>query len=327
MKAVKTVCLIVATLMLAGGCAKKMKEAPAVAPTPVAGAEKREKRDALPPSPEEMKTVDRAAGEASPAGGEGGRESAPIKNATEVPGMNVPAADVADIAGELKLIKTASLRCEVADVDRGFEDVAKIAKAERGIVVGTSRATADEGYAYGAVTIKVTPERYDETIRALRKVGRLLEENSSTQDVTAEYVDVQARLNNAEATRDRYLTILKEKSASVHDILEVEGQLERVTEKIELYKGQIRLLDTQIGLSTITVNLEEPHATLPGGYSFGKALKDALRIAIRIAIFMVQAAIVLLPFVILLGILLLVVRFIIWFVQRRQRKVKEAATA
>ena len=123
-------------------------------------------------------------------------EGVPVTKALEVPSM-VPEADAAEIAGNLKLIKTATVSCEVSKLDEGFDEVYKIAQAQRGIVVGTTRNVHEEGYAYGSVTIKVAPERYDETIRALRKVGRLLSENSTTEDVTAEYVDLEARLANA----------------------------------------------------------------------------------------------------------------------------------
>lgn len=264
----------------------------------------------------------------APAGERGGGSGGEaVPDATKVSGLTteVPAADAAEIAGELKLVKTATLKCEVADVDKGFEEVEKIAKSEHGIVVGTSRSTAHEGYAYGTITVKVVPARYDETVKALRKVGRLLEENSSTEDVTAEYVDVDARLKNAEVARDRYLNILETRSATVPDILAVEAELTRITEKIESLKGQMRVLESRIGLSTITVQLEEPHATMPGGYSFGKAMREAFRLCIRITIFIIQAVIVLLPFLVLLIIILLLIRLIVWFFQRRKRKTLEAA--
>jgi hypothetical protein len=251
-------------------------------------------------------------------GGEGGSEAP-----TEIGG--VPTASAEELGADMKLIKTASLTCEVEDVDAGFEEVHAVAKAEKALVVGTTRSSADEGYDVGSVTIKVHPSKYEETMKALRKIGLLIEENSSTSDVTQEYYDLSARLDNAEATRARYLEILATRTGTVHDILEVEREIERVTENIEVLKGQLRYLDSQVGLSTITVYLEEPHTTVPTGYSFGKAVKDAFRIAIRICIFLVQAVIVLLPFVIILIIIVLIIRLVVWIFQRRRRRAKAAA--
>jgi len=194
------------------------------------------------------------------------------------------------------------------------------------MVVGTSRDVADQGYSYGSVTIKVHPLKYDETMRALRKIGRLLEENSTTEDVTQEYTDLQARLDNGEATHARYLEILATRAGTVHDVLEVEREIERVTEKVERLKGQMRYLDSRIGLSTITVHLEEPHAAVPTVYNLGKAIKNAFRVAARICIFLIQAAIVLLPFIAILIVLVLIVRLVVWYLQRRKRKAKQAVT-
>lgn len=307
-------------LVLAVGCAKKAEKAPVSSEKEF--YEEGVAPEAAPPAPAEDFKRKTAEGGMLPtstdaAGTERGAPGEVLRG--------VPEADAADVVGELKLIKTADIMCEVDDVDKGFEEVYAIAAAERALVVGTNRAVAEESYVFGSVTLKVHPSKYDETVRALRGIGRLQSESSTTEDVTQEYVDVQARLENAEATRGRYLEILAKRTGAVHDVLEVEREIERVTENIERFKGQIRYFDSQIGLSTITVHLEEPHAAVPTGYSFGKAVKDAFRIAIRICIFLVQAVIVLLPFVIILIILILVIRLLIWVVQRRRRKAKQAA--
>jgi len=308
-------------VIFAFGCAKKAeestfaeKESPYLADEPAEEA---------PAAPEPMKSKKMDTSSADERGGAAGAEEV---TAPDVLGEGVPEASAAELGRELKLIKTADLTTEVEDVDDGFEEVYAVARAEKALVVGTTRSVADEGYSYGSVTVKVDPSKYDETMKALRQVGKLLSENSTTEDVTQEYVDLGARLENAEKTRDRYLEILATRTGAVHDVLEVEREIERVTENVERLKGQLRYLDSQIGLSTITVNLEEPHGAVPTGYNFGKAIKDALRIALRICIFLIQAVIVLMPFIIILVILVLIIRFIVWFWRRRRRKAKKAAT-
>ncbi len=307
------------TIVLVIGCAKQAEEAPLVGEKEL--YEEKAAPEAAPTAPGEDLKYKRTEGEM------------PAREATDAAeGERADLADVlggvaeaVDIAGELKLIKTAGLTCEIDDVDEGFEQVYAVAAAERALVVGTNRAVAEEGYVFGSVTLKVHPSKFDETVRALREIGRLLSESSTTEDVTQEYVDVQARLENAEATRARYLEILAIRAGTVPDILEVEREIERVTENIERFKGQLRYFDAQIGLSTITIHFEQPHAAVPTGYSFGKAVKDAFRIAVRICIFLVQAVIVLLPFIIVLIIFVLVIRLIVWSIQRRRRKAKQAA--
>ncbi len=308
----------VLAMALAVGCAKKAEKAPPV------GEEsyKEAAPEAAPTSPGEAGELGRAAGErpvAEEVGDAAEKEAGGVAAVLEN-----PPSDAAAVAGELKLIKTAEITCEIADVDEGFEKVYAIAAAEKAVVVGTTRSVAEEGYAFGSVTLKVHPSKFDETVRAMRDVGRPMSETTTTEDVTQDYVDLQARLENAEATRARYLEILASRAGTVPEILEVEREIERVTENIERLKGQLRYLNTRIGLSTVTVQLEEPHAAVPTGYSFGKAIKDAFRIAVRICIFLVQAVIVLLPFVIILIILIIIIRFVVWYFQRRRRKVKQA---
>jgi hypothetical protein len=308
----------VVAMALAFGCAKKAEEAPPA----VEESYEEAAPEAAPASPGEGFELGRAAGEKPMAKGATDAAEGGVGDVAAV--LENPPSDAAAIAGELKLIKTADMTCEIANVDEGFDKVYAIAAAERAIVIGTTRSVAEEGYALGSVTLKVHPSKFDETVRAMRDVGRPMSETTATEDVTQDYVDLQARLENAEATRARYLEILASRAGTVPEILEVEREIERVTENVERLKGQLRYFDSRIGLSTITVRLEEPHAAVPTGYSFGKAIKDAFRIAVRICIFLVQAVIVLLPFVIILIILVLIIRLVVWYFQRRRRKVKQA---
>lgn len=313
------IALLALFVILAFGCAKKA-EKPALTEKEAPYVADEYAEEAPAPEPMKGKKMDTAMGEER---GVGGTEE---RTTTDVLATGVPEAEAAELGAELKLIKTADLTTEVDDIDAGFEEVYAVARAEKALVVGTTRAVADEGYTHGSVTIKVDPLKFDETMKELRNVGKLLSEVSTTEDVTQEYYDVTARLENAERTHDRYLEILATRTGTVHDVLEVEREIERVTENVERLKGQMRYLESQIGLSTITVYLEEPHAAVPTGYNFGKAVKDAFRIALRICIFLIQAVIVLMPFIIILVILVLIIRFIVWFWRRRRRKVKRAAT-
>jgi hypothetical protein len=311
--------IVVLTLGLAFtfACAKKAAEAPAAAEEGEPSVEEVTPAKGL----EFKKAENLPAREAAPASGGVGLGAAEGAGLLEAAVEGGPPK-----APEQKLIKTAELTCEVEEIDKGFEKVYAVAKAERAIVAGTTRDVAEQGYSYGSVTLKVVPSRYDETMRALRKVGRLLEENSTTEDVTREYADLRARLDNAEAARARYLEILATRAGTVGEVLEVEREIERVTENVERLKGEMRYLDSRIGLSTITVYLEEPHAAVPTVYNLGKAIKKAFRVAARICIFLVQAVIVLLPFIVILVVLVLIVRLIVWYLQRRKRKAKQAVT-
>ena len=86
--------------------------------------------------------------------------------------------------------------------------------------------------------------------------------SESTEDVTADYVDVEARLNSLEAQRQR-LEELRAQAGNLEDLLAIENQLTQVQYQIESYTGQKRVLDDQITYSTVNVYLDEVKVLLP----------------------------------------------------------------
>ena len=101
------------------------------------------------------------------------------------------------------------------------------------------------------IVIRVPRDRFDEAIARIEKLGDVTHRDIKAQDVTDEFVDLQARLKNAYAIRDRLTDLLSR--AAVKDALEIEKELGRVTEEIERMEGKLKLLRDQIAFSTITV--------------------------------------------------------------------------
>jgi len=97
-------------------------------------------------------------------------------------------------------------------------------------------------------------------------------------DVTEEYIDLVARLNNSKAVEARLLALL-EKAKTVEDILKVEGQLRIVREEIERLTAKLRYLENRIEYSTITVEFtgpkEKPEIEWPT-FEFLQAVADGL---------------------------------------------------
>jgi hypothetical protein len=77
----------------------------------------------------------------------------------------------------------------------------------------------------------------------------------NVRDVTEQFADLEIRLKNAEAVRERLQALLA-KAAKIEDALAVERELERITQTIEQMKGRLRLLGELIAFSTITVNFQ-----------------------------------------------------------------------
>jgi hypothetical protein len=89
------------------------------------------------------------------------------------------------------------------------------------------------------------------------KLGKVLSKQEKGEDVTEEYVDLQARIRNLKREEEAFLVVLG-KARRVPDILAVEAQLSRVRGEIEQAVGRAKYLANQVALSTITVRLAEP---------------------------------------------------------------------
>lgn len=105
-----------------------------------------------------------------------------------------------------------------------------------------------------SVTLRVPSTHFREAMRELEKLGAVQSRNVAAEDVTEEFHDLDVRLRSLQATRKR-LEELLQKAANIHDVLEVEEQLARVTGEIDRIEGRIRFLQSHAALSTITVTL------------------------------------------------------------------------
>jgi hypothetical protein len=135
-------------------------------------------------------------------------------------------------------------------------------------------------------------------------MGKVQNEHISGNDVSAQYVDLQARLGNEEAQRDAMLALLQ-RAQTVADIIAVQNQLGQITGQIEQLKGQIAYIDHNTAYSTVTVDLAEagaPVQTSPqDNWGFVTALSDAAHNFVATLNYLVTGLGAVGPVVILLG--------------------------
>lgn len=149
------------------------------------------------------------------------------------------------------IIYTAKLTLAVYQVEAALNVVERIAKDQGGFLA----TRADR-----SITIRVPREKFESTVAAIEKTGDVLHRDVQAQDVTEEFVDLEIRIKNARAMRER-LTKLLEK-APVKEALEIEKELGRVTEELERLEGRLKLLRDRIAYSTITVEYNGRGATI-----------------------------------------------------------------
>ena len=150
------------------------------------------------------------------------------------------------------IVRTVDMALVVTDVPKSLDAVDSLAQELGGWVLQSSRNQIHRGF----MAIRVPAERVDEAIARLRGLAHEVKsENSTSRDVTDEYVDNQARLKNLQATEVQLLKLM-ERTAKVEELLEVQRELTNVQGEIERLQGRIKLLEETSAFSLINVNLE-----------------------------------------------------------------------
>ncbi len=162
----------------------------------------------------------------------------------------------AAIGGPL-IVRTGQLNLEVADLEEALA-AAEAAVAAAGGYVAASERAGDAERATASVTYRVPAERWESTLTALRAVGEtVLGEQTSSEEVTSQVVDLGARLANLRATEAALQEIMT-KATKIPDVLEVQAQLSAVRQEIEQLTAQKVSLEARAALGTLTVGFALP---------------------------------------------------------------------
>ena len=157
------------------------------------------------------------------------------------------------------IVRTGQLNLEVAVLDDALAAAERAVTAAGGYVAASQRQGDDEN-AGAMVTFRIPVERWEATLAALRKVGaKVLLEQTGSEEVTSQVVDLGARLVNLRATESALQAIMA-KATKIPDILEVQAQLTGVREEIEQLTAQKQSLEERAALATLTVGFSLPPA-------------------------------------------------------------------
>jgi len=161
-------------------------------------------------------------------------------------------------AAEQMIIRTVNLTMTVEDTEKTLEELQSLVKGYEGYVADLNKWFVND-QPYARVTVRVPSAVLDEALGLIRKMAiRVDSENSSAQDVTEEYVDLQARLRNLEATEKELLALLtevRENRGKAEEILAVYRELTQIREQIESLKGRQQYLERMTALATIQLEI------------------------------------------------------------------------
>jgi hypothetical protein len=224
------------------------------------------------------------------------------------------------------IIKNGEITLLVADTDRAVDQATSVAVDTGGYIVA-AKTWLQDGFKYAQMTMGVPVDQFEVAQRRLRGLAvQVLNDTASGQDVSDEYVDLQSRLTNLEATAARIREFLAD-AKTVEEALKVNAQLTEVENEIEQIKGRMNYLKDRSAFSTLVVTLEPQRPTptptptptpavwLPGKTveAAGDTLGGLLRGLVDTAIWL---GIVVLPFMI--PVLALIA--IVMYFNRRKKK-------
>lgn len=231
-----------------------------------------------------------------------------------------------------EIITTAQVQLRVAEVQAAADEIAALAAAHGGYVesadIGSREGQTDASMpappsepGSGWISIRIAADDLDEVLTALGDDGEVLRSSVSRQDVTSTAIDLRARIDAAQASVTR-LTELMAKSRSVGDLIAAESALSERQALLESYQQQLKSLDEQVALSTVTVQLtERTTATEADPAGFGDGLLAGWNGLIVTLNGLVIALGFLLPWLVIAGAALLM----FWLIRRRRRAARTAS--
>jgi Domain of unknown function (DUF4349) len=269
------------------------------------------------------------AGPAAPRGGPDVYQTSTETGGTEAGiGGAVPEPAPPAAGDELKapenvgpmIVQTASLTVLATNYVEASAAIEKLAAAHGGYVEKLD-AKAQTGNARElTASLRIPAKQLDGFLADVRKLGHVEEETRSNQEVSDQYVDLQARLKSARATEQRLIELLGTRTGKLQDVLEAERELARIRGEIESMQGQSALLVHRVNYATVQVDLNEEYRQVlgSGAISTGTKIRNA---AVEGFTNLQEGAVALLVFVFAVGPSLLFWLAILlvpgWFVWKR----------
>jgi hypothetical protein len=187
-----------------------------------------------------------------------------VRSAAQESGRRAVAGDqLVNLNGGVMIARTAELILTTNEFDKARSALEDILKRHNGYVGQLNvNAPPSAGRTLDA-TLRIPAAQRDTAIAEIKKLGRVEAESQTGEEVTAQYVDLEARLSNARNTEQRLTEVLRERTGKLADVLAVEEAISRVRGEIEQMEAEKKTLTTRVEFLTLVVRLtEDYHAQL-----------------------------------------------------------------
>jgi hypothetical protein len=193
------------------------------------------------------------------------------------PGDNLPTSTTVTAGSDRKIIYTATIQLVAEDFAATGEKVVSLVKQFDGYVADSNLLGASGHNRRASWKIRVPIARFDEFIASAKALGELTSANTTSQDVSEEYVDVDARIRNKTKEEERLLKLLEDRPGKLEDVIAIERELSRVREDLERMQGRMRVLADRTSLTTVQLEVAEVHNYVPAeAPTFATRIRRAL---------------------------------------------------
>ena len=159
-------------------------------------------------------------------------------------------------SNQRKLIKNGTISFETNDIEKTGKEIEKLYQEFNGYIASENHFNYGERFQHEQ-EIRIPSQNFDPFIQKLEQLGSKVEnKNISTQDVTEEFIDVEARLKTKKDLEARYRELLKF-AKKVDEMLSIENQIGNVRAEIESMEGRLNYLKNQVAFSTIKITYYE----------------------------------------------------------------------
>jgi hypothetical protein len=203
--------------------------------------------------------------------GGGGEQQAAADAAPGSSDDRASAVLTAEVGDRIVRDGTMRIRVDEDAFDGAFDRLVQTADRFGGTVLSSDASTADDGSTSGTVTVRVPAADFDDLLVAAGRIGEVEQRSITSQDVSDEYVDLEARLRHNQAQERFYLSLL-DRAEDVDDAIAVQQQVAGIQQTIEQIEGRLRFLDERTSYSRLTVELFEAG----GAFQTGSAPQPSL---------------------------------------------------
>ena len=253
----------------------------------------------------------------------------------EAPAEENTAAEAGEVQDNRKLIKNVDMNVETEDFEKLIANVESKINTLGGYAenkkIGGRSYNSEAGNRYASITARIPSDRLEEFVSAVAKQSNVTSKNESVNDVTLQYVDMEAHRDSLRTEQERLNELLAQ-AEDLETIIALEERLTEVRYQLESYESQLRSMDNQVDYSTVYLYISEVERLTPQAekspwekmrvgfaesvYNVGKGLQN-------FGIGFVIALPYLITMAIIIGVIVAVVLFIVKLAEKSTKKKRQ----